>query len=88
MQGLTGARLAITHYDPHKKAQLPQSISQAARAIKAKRQAVLERVRKQQAQVHKTVQDWMDEGLVIPASKLKGRYSVEPSSSRRRTLSD
>ena len=47
----------------------------SAQEAKAKRQAVLERVRKQRAQAQKrTVQEWMDDGLIMPASKLKERY--------------
>ncbi len=45
---------------------------------KAKRQAVLARVRKQRAAAHKrTVHEWMQEGFIIRASELKERYSVK-----------
>ncbi len=59
----------------YKKIQTPHAVTQAARAAKAKRQAVLDRVRKQRALAHKrTVQDWMDDGLVMTATELKKRY--------------
>ncbi len=37
----------------YKRLQLPQSLSEAMRVAKAKRQAVLQRVRKQRAQAYK-----------------------------------
>ncbi len=47
----------------------------SAREAKAKRQAVLDRVRKQRAQVAKrTVAEWMEDGVIIRASALKKRY--------------
>jgi hypothetical protein len=74
-EGLTGACI-MTAY---KRLQTPQTITEAARAAKAKRQAVLERVRKQRAQTYKrTVAEWMDEGVLIPASELKKRYQHMP----------
>ncbi len=53
----------------------------SAQEAKAKRQAVLARVRKQRAAAYKrTVADWMDEGLLMPASELKERYCKKHSS--------
>ncbi len=47
----------------------------SAQDAKAKRRAVLERIRKQRAAAYKrTAQEWIDIGLVMPASKLKERY--------------
>ncbi len=57
----------------HPIAQQATSVQEA----EAKRQAVLQRVRKQRAQTHKrTVQEWIDIGLVMPASELKKRYGA------------
>jgi hypothetical protein len=48
---------------------------------KARRQAVLQRVRKQRAQVAKrTVAGWMQDGVVIRASELKERYQSRKES--------
>ncbi len=59
----------------YNKMQPPQSVSAAAREAKAKRQAVLERVRKQRAQAQKrTVAEWVQKGVIIRASDLKRRY--------------
>ncbi len=47
----------------------------SAQEAKARRQAVLARVRKQRAQVYKrTVQEWMQVGAIMRASELKERY--------------
>jgi hypothetical protein len=49
-------------------------VTAAARAAKARRQALLHRVQAQRAEVYKrTVADWMKEGLIIRASELKER---------------
>ncbi len=60
------------------------SYAERVQEAKARRQAVLERVRKQWAQAYKrTVADWMNEGLLMPASKLKERYQgVKHSATR------
>jgi hypothetical protein len=57
----------------------PQAtVSAAVQAAKARRQAVLRRVRTQRAALHKrTVADWQKEGLIIRASELKERQSVQ-----------
>ncbi len=61
----------------YKQKQTPQSLSEAARQAKAKRQAVLERVRKQRAAAQKrTAQEWMQEGSLIRASELKKQYGA------------
>ena len=54
----------------------------SAQEAKAKRQAVLERVRKQRAAAHKrTIAEWMQVGAIMQASELKKRYQgSEPSS--------
>jgi hypothetical protein len=50
-------------------------IARAAQEAKAKRRAVLERVRTQRAQVHKrTVAEWQQVGAIIRGSELKRRY--------------
>jgi hypothetical protein len=47
-------------------------VSTAAKAAKARRQAVLRRVQAQRAIAHKrTVADWMEEGLIVRASELR-----------------
>lgn len=58
---------------------LPQSyssaISFAAREAKAKRQAILQRVRAQRAaRCKRTVAEWIQEGVIIRGSQLKERY--------------
>ena len=46
-----------------------QHITERVRQAKAKRQAVLQRVRKQRAAVHKrTVTAWVQEGVIMRAS--------------------
>jgi len=51
-------------------------ISAAVRAAKARRQAVLQRVRAQRAHAYKkTVAEWRKLGAVITGSELKVRYS-------------
>jgi hypothetical protein len=51
------------------------TISATARAAKAKRQAVLERVRAQRAQSYKkTASEWIEVGAIIRGSELKERY--------------
>jgi hypothetical protein len=63
----------MTYYPTSKQSQSP--ISAAAQAAKAKRQAVLERVRAQRAHVHKrTVAEWTEAGVIIRGSELKERY--------------
>ena len=58
------------------KIQPPHTVTHAAQAAKAKRQAVLDRVRKQRAQAQKrTVQEWIQAGVLIRASELKERYT-------------
>jgi hypothetical protein len=53
----------------------PSPVSAAARAAKANRRAVLERVRSQRAQTYKkTVTEWVQAGAIIRGSTLKGRY--------------
>lgn len=52
----------------------PQMLKSVQEA-KAKRQAVLQRVRAQRAQAHKrTVAEWMQAGQIIRASDLKTEY--------------
>jgi len=59
-----------TPYTPH------SPLSAAARAAKAKRRAVLQRVRAQRAQAYKrTVTDWIQAGAIIRGSDLKKRYA-------------
>ncbi len=54
----------------------PQSVQEA----KARRQAVLQRVRAQRAQAAKrTVTEWMQDGTIIRASELKERYQHKRS---------
>ena len=54
----------------------PASISTAARAAKAERRAVLERVRAQRAQAYKrTVAEWVEIGAIVRGSTLKERYA-------------
>ena len=54
---------------------MPRTISDAARAAKEKRQAVLDRVRKQRAQAQKrTVANYLHAGVIIRASDLKKQY--------------
>ncbi len=49
----------------------PKSVQEA----KAKRQAVLQRVRAQRAATYKrTIAEWIDEGVVFRASALKEQY--------------
>jgi len=51
--------------------------SQRIHEAKAKRQAVLARVRAQRAQTHKkTVNEWKRLGAIISGSDLKRRYSL------------
>lgn len=53
-------------------------ISAAARVAKAKRQAVLQRVRAQRARVYKrTVADWEAVGAIMRGSELKEKYQVD-----------
>jgi hypothetical protein len=53
----------------------PSPITAAARVAKAKRRAVLERVRAQRAQTYKkTVTEWVQAGAIIRGSALKERY--------------
>jgi hypothetical protein len=58
------------------KAYTPQSpISAVARAARAERRAVLERVRAHRAQAYKkTVAEWVQAGAIIRGSELKERY--------------
>jgi hypothetical protein len=50
-------------------------LSAAAREAKAKRQAVLQRVRAQRAQTYKrTVSEWIEVGAIVRGSELKERY--------------
>ena len=63
----------------YKKLQTAQPTTKSARVqeANAKRQAVLDRVRKQRAAAQKrTVQEWIQEGMIIRASALKKRYSL------------
>jgi hypothetical protein len=54
------------------------SIPAAAREAKAKRQAVLGRIRAQRAQTYKkTVVQWIESGAIIRGSELKERYQRE-----------
>ncbi len=47
----------------------------SAQEAKARRQAVLDRIRKQRAQAQKrTVHEWMQDGAIMRASELKERY--------------
>jgi hypothetical protein len=63
----------MTYYPTSKQAQSP--ISAAARAAKAERQAVLQRVRAQRAQVYKKrVSEWIAGGAIMRGSELKERY--------------
>jgi hypothetical protein len=49
----------------------------AAREAKAKRQAILERVRGQRAQAYKrTVAEWIEIGAIIRGSEFKERYQA------------
>ena len=58
------------------KPQVPQSAG--VREAKARRQAVLQRVRRQRAAANKrSVADWMQEGQIIRASELKERYQEQ-----------
>jgi hypothetical protein len=60
----------------------PAAISAAARAAKAERRAVLERVKAQRAQAYKkTVAEWIELGAVILGSELKERYQISPRKS-------
>jgi hypothetical protein len=65
----------MTYYPTSRQSQSP--ISAAARAAKAERRAVLERVRAQRAQAYKkpTVQEWIHAGAIIRGSELKKRYT-------------
>ena len=59
----------------YKRTQPLQSLSQAAQEAKAKRQAVLQRVRAQRAATYKrTAAEWMQDGEIIRTSELKKRY--------------
>jgi hypothetical protein len=61
-------------------------ISAAARAAKARRQAVLQRVKAQRVQTYKrTVADWMKDGLVLRGSDLRNRYVATRRISGRHT---
>jgi hypothetical protein len=63
----------MTHYPTSN--QSPPALSAAAHAAKAKRRAVLERVRAQRAQVHKrTIAEWVQVGAIIRGTELKKRY--------------
>ena len=54
----------------------PPQRAPSAQEAKAKRQAELDRVRKQRAAPYKrTAQAWMQEGLIIWARALKERYT-------------
>jgi hypothetical protein len=65
----------MTYYPTSKQLQSP--ISVAARAAKAERQAVLERVRRQRAQAYKkSVNEWVQAGAIIRGSELKKRYQI------------
>jgi hypothetical protein len=65
----------MIYYPTSKQAQFP--ISAAARAAKAERRAVLERVTAQRAQTYKkTVAEWVQEGAIIRGSELKERYQT------------
>ena len=67
----------------YRRLQTLPSLSEAAKrakaasdAAKAKRQAILERVRKQRAAAYKrTAQEWIQVGAIIRASELKKRYT-------------
>jgi hypothetical protein len=64
----------MTYYPTRKQSQSP--ISAAARAAKAKRRAVLERVRAQRVRAYKkTVNEWKQLGAIISGSELKKRYT-------------
>jgi hypothetical protein len=64
----------MTYYPTSKQAQSP--ISAAARAAKAERRAVLERVRAQRARAQKkTVQELVDAGAIFRGSDLKKRHA-------------
>jgi hypothetical protein len=64
---MTAYRTSTTTYSP---------LAAAARAAKARRQAVLRRVRTQRAAVHKrTIADWMKEGLVMTGIQLKAKLA-------------
>ena len=63
----------MTYYPTGRQVQSP--ISAAARAAKAERRSVLERVRAQRAQTQKkTVQEWLHAGAIMRGSDLKKRY--------------
>jgi hypothetical protein len=63
----------MTHYLTSKPSQ--SSISAAAREAKAKRRAVVERVRAQRVKAHKrTVAEWIQAGAIIRGSDLKEQY--------------
>ncbi len=65
----------------YKKFQTPKTVAVSVQEAKAKRQAELERVRKQRAAAYKrTVQEWMQDGSIIRASELKKRYYKKHSS--------
>ena len=66
---MTAYRTTSTTYSP---------ITAATQAAKAKRQAVLERVRAHRAQTYKkTVAEWVQAGAIIRGSTLKERYQRE-----------
>jgi hypothetical protein len=63
----------MTHYPTSN--QLPPSLFAAAHAAKAKRRAVLARVRAQRAKKYKkTVAEWVAVGAIFRGSTLKERY--------------
>jgi hypothetical protein len=65
----------MTMYTTIRSSQSP--LSAAAREAKAKRQAVLARVRGQRAQAYKkTVTEWIEMGAIIRGSELKERYQA------------
>jgi hypothetical protein len=63
----------MTMYTTTRSSQSP--LSAAAREAKARRQAVLRRVRTQRAQSYKkTVAEWIEDGVIIRGSELKEQY--------------
>jgi hypothetical protein len=63
----------MTNYRTEQQSQSP--LSAAAQEAKAKRRAVLERVRAQRAHAYKkTVSEWKRLGAIISGSELKAQY--------------
>jgi hypothetical protein len=61
---------------------IQSALPTAAREAKARRQAVLHRVRAQRAQRYKkTVSEWIVTGAIIRGSELKERYEISPRKS-------